>query len=198
MDIQIILTTAAGPQEVAKFVEALKGLGSLAAVEQHDAPINPTTQPPAGTFFPGSAPINPQPLAAPMVAPVTPQNPVPPTYTTAGTPPWESPAQPPIAPAPAPAQQQYAPPPYYPPQAPVAAPQPQQAPPPAPVPTAVPDYSHEQLGRAIAAFIDKAAGNREKAMACMQAQGVQAISQLATKEQRAAFANALRQLGVQI
>lgn len=186
MDIQIIINTAAGPQEVAKFVEALQGLGTPS--------IEPVKTP--SPFQP--VPMNPQPLAAPMVAPITPQNPQPPTFTTASTPPWEAPAQTPIAPAPSPAQQLYAPPPYYPPQAPVSAPQPQQTPPPAPVPTSVPDFSHEQLGRAIAAFIDKASGNREKAMACMQAQGVQAISQLATKEQRAAFANALRQLGVQI
>ena len=78
---------------------------------------------------------------------------------------------------------------------PVAAPQ--MAPPPV-VPTTVPDYTHEALGHAVAAWIDKAPDNRNKALSLLQAQGVQGVTQLDTPAKRGAFAMALRALGVQI
>ncbi len=112
----------------------------------------------------------------------------------AAQPAYQQPAfmQQPAAPQP---QGVYAPPPYQQ-QLQASASVPQQ--PPAGAPTSAPDYTHEQLGRAMAAFCDKAAANREKVLACLKAQGVDAITALATPAQRGAFAAALRQLGVQI
>jgi hypothetical protein len=78
------------------------------------------------------------------------------------------------------------------------APAPQMTPPPSAVPTTVPDYTHEQLGRAVAFWIDKAPDNRTKALALLSAQGVQGVTQLDTPAKRGAFAQALREQGVQV
>ena len=81
--------------------------------------------------------------------------------------------------------------------APQSAPQPQQAPPVAPV--VIPDYTHEQLGRAAAAYIDKAAGNRDKVLTALHSvDNSQSITQLDTPSKRSAYANALRALGVNV
>lgn len=72
------------------------------------------------------------------------------------------------------------------------------APQPAGIPTAAPDYTHEQLGRAAAAHIDKSPANMAQLRGLLQQFGVQAITQLATPEARTAFAAALRGLGVQV
>ena len=65
-------------------------------------------------------------------------------------------------------------------------------------PTAEPDYTHEQLGRAAAAYLDKDAANMAKLQALLGQFGVQAITQLNTPALRTAFANALRGLGAQV
>ena len=70
------------------------------------------------------------------------------------------------------------------------------APPAAPV--TEPDYTHEQLGRAAAAYMDKAPANQGKLIQLLQSMGVQAITQLGTREMRTAFANGLRGLGAQV
>ena len=89
--------------------------------------------------------------------------------------------------------------------APVAAPVTAAAPPspapvatPAAIPTAEPDYTPAQLGRAAAAYIDKAPGNMGQLTALLQQFGVQAITHLQTPAARTAFANALRELGAQV
>jgi hypothetical protein len=74
----------------------------------------------------------------------------------------------------------------------------QQAPPVTPVPTAVPEYTHEQLGRAVAGWIDKSPDNRKKALELLSALGCQSVTQLDTPAKRAAYAIALRAQGVQI
>ena len=61
-------------------------------------------------------------------------------------------------------------------------------------PTAEPDYTHEQLGRAAAAYLDKDAAN----MMLLGQFGVQAITQLNTPALRTAFAKGLRGLGTQL
>ena len=169
MDIQIIINTAVGPQEVAKFVEALKWLGS---------PVEVPVQQPA--VQPVAAPVPITATFAAVQAPV--QQPVP------------------VITPPAPVQQQQPAPAYIPPQVPVApttsaAPQTQ---PPAAVPTAAPEYTHEQIGRAVAAFIDKAPANREKVLSALNGLGCQSITQLDTPAKRGTYVNALRILGVQI
>lgn len=65
-------------------------------------------------------------------------------------------------------------------------------------PTAEPDYTHEQLGRAAAAYLDKDAANMAKLQMLLGQFGVQAITQLNTPALRTAFANALRGLGAQL
>lgn len=65
-------------------------------------------------------------------------------------------------------------------------------------PTAEPDYTHEQLGRAAAAYLDKDAANMAKLQMLLGQFGVQAITQLNTPALRTAFANALRGLGTQL
>lgn len=65
-------------------------------------------------------------------------------------------------------------------------------------PTADPDYTHEQLGRAAAAYLDKDAANMAKLQMLLGQFGVQAITQLNTPALRTAFANALRGLGAQL
>ena len=65
-------------------------------------------------------------------------------------------------------------------------------------PTAEPDYTHEQLGRAAAAYLDKDAANMAKLQMLLGQFGVQAITQLNTPALRTAFANALRGLGAQV
>lgn len=189
MDIQIIISTAAGPQEVAKFIEALKGLGTPS---NESVPVSAPTQPTPTT----------QPITATFAAPVTPQNPQPPTYITAGAPPREAPAQTPVAPPPAPVQQQYAAPTYYPPQAPVAASQPQQAPPPAPVPqqgapTTPPVYKLEDLMRAGAEVASVSAANREKVLALIASFGAQAVNQI-PEARYGEYAAGLRGLGARL
>jgi hypothetical protein len=74
---------------------------------------------------------------------------------------------------------------------------PQTAPPPV-VPTTTPDYTHEQIGRAVAAWIDKAPDNRKKALDLLSAQGCQSVTQLDTPAKRGTFTVALRAQGVQI
>ena len=75
----------------------------------------------------------------------------------------------------------------------------QTSPPPATTaPTNVPDYTHDQLGRAVSGWIDKDHNNRNKALAMLQKQGVQGVTQLDTPDKRRAFAAALRAEGVQI
>jgi hypothetical protein len=74
----------------------------------------------------------------------------------------------------------------------------QSVPPPATVPTTAPAYTHEQLGRAVASWIDKDPNNRTKALALLQGLGVQSVTQLNTEALRSAFAVALREQGVQI
>lgn len=75
---------------------------------------------------------------------------------------------------------------------------PQTARPSTAAPTTVPDYTHEQLGRSLAAWIDKSPDNRNKALALLQQQGVQGVTQLDTPAKRGAFAVALRAQGVQV
>lgn len=65
-------------------------------------------------------------------------------------------------------------------------------------PTTEPDYTHEQLGRAAAAYLDKDAANLAKLQELLGLFGVQAITQLSTPALRTAFANALRGLGAQV
>ena len=65
-------------------------------------------------------------------------------------------------------------------------------------PTAEPDYTHEQLGRAAAAYLDKDAANMARLQMLLGQFGVQAITQLNTPALRTAFANALRGLGAQL
>ena len=65
-------------------------------------------------------------------------------------------------------------------------------------PTAEPDYTHEQLGRAAAAYLDKDASNMARLQMLLGQFGVQAITQLNTAALRTAFANALRGLGAQL
>ena len=65
-------------------------------------------------------------------------------------------------------------------------------------PTAEPDYTHEQLGRAAAAYLDKDADNMARLQMLLGQFGVQAITQLNTPALRTAFANALRGLGAQL
>ena len=65
-------------------------------------------------------------------------------------------------------------------------------------PTAEPDYTHEQLGRAAAAYLDKDASNMARLQMLLGQFGVQAITQLNTPALRTAFANALRGLGAQL
>lgn len=65
-------------------------------------------------------------------------------------------------------------------------------------PTAEPDCTHEQLGRAAAAYLDKDATNMAKLQMLLGQFGVQAITQLNTPALRTAFANALRGLGAQL
>lgn len=65
-------------------------------------------------------------------------------------------------------------------------------------PTAEPDYTHEQLGRAAAAYLDKDASNMARLQMLLGQFGVQAITQLNTPALRTAFANALRGLGAQV
>ena len=82
--------------------------------------------------------------------------------------------------------------------APAAAPSPAPAAAPASIPTAEPDYTPEQLGRAAAAYLDKAPDNMGRLTALLQQFDVQAITQLNTPAARTAFANALRGLGAQV
>lgn len=70
--------------------------------------------------------------------------------------------------------------------------------PPAAVPTTTPDYTHEQLGRAAAAYLDANPAGRAQLVGLLQQFGVSSLQQLATPETRTAFANAMRQLGVQV
>lgn len=65
-------------------------------------------------------------------------------------------------------------------------------------PTAEPDYTHEQLGRAAAAYLDRDAANMAKLQMLLGQFGVQAITQLNTPALRTAFANALRGLGARL
>lgn len=65
-------------------------------------------------------------------------------------------------------------------------------------PTAEPDYTHEQLGRAAAVYLDKDAANLARLQELLGRFGVQAVTQLATPAMRTAFANALRALGAQV
>ena len=65
-------------------------------------------------------------------------------------------------------------------------------------PTAEPDYTHEQLGRAAAAYLDQDAANLAKLQELLGLFNVQAITQLSTPAIRTAFANALRGLGAQV
>lgn len=65
-------------------------------------------------------------------------------------------------------------------------------------PTTEPDYTHEQLGRAAAAYLDQDAANLAKLQALLGQFNVQAITQLSTPSLRTAFANALRGLGAQV
>lgn len=74
----------------------------------------------------------------------------------------------------------------------------QMTPPPAAIPTVTPDYTHEQLGRAIAAWVDKAPDNRKKALDILNGMGCQGVTQLDTPEKRGKFAVLLRAQGVQI
>lgn len=84
------------------------------------------------------------------------------------------------------------------PAAPVAPAAPTAAPVTPTAPTAEPDYTHEQLGRAAAAYLDKDAANMAKLQMLLGQFGVQAITQLNTPALRTAFANALRGLGAQL
>lgn len=72
------------------------------------------------------------------------------------------------------------------------------APPVSPAPLSEPDYTHEQLGRAAAAYMDKAPGNQAQLINLLQQFGVQAITHLTTPAQRTAFANGLRGLGAKV
>lgn len=65
-------------------------------------------------------------------------------------------------------------------------------------PTAEPDYTHEQLGRAAAAYLDRDAANMARLQMLLGQFGVQAITQLNTPALRTAFANALRGLGARL
>lgn len=65
-------------------------------------------------------------------------------------------------------------------------------------PTAEPDYTHEQLSSAAAAYLDKDAANMSKLQMLLGQLGVQAVTQLNTPVLRTAFANALRGLGAQL
>ena len=65
-------------------------------------------------------------------------------------------------------------------------------------PTAEPDYTHEQLGRAAAAYLDQDAANLANLQALLGQFNVQALTQLSTPSLRTAFANALRGLGAQV
>lgn len=77
--------------------------------------------------------------------------------------------------------------------APAAAPAPVSAPAPA-----EPEYTAEMIGRAAAEFVDRDPGNMDKLRGILLDMGVQAVTQLVTKDQKAAFAASARKLGVKI
>lgn len=72
------------------------------------------------------------------------------------------------------------------------------APAPAVIPVAVPEYTAEMIGHAAAEFGDRDPGNMLKLRGILMEMGVQAVTQLTTKEARAAFAMRARQLGVRL
>jgi len=72
------------------------------------------------------------------------------------------------------------------------------APAPAVIPVATPEYTAEMIGHAAAEFVDREPGNLAKLRGILLEMGVQAVTQLTTKEARAAFAMRARQLGVRL
>ena len=83
----------------------------------------------------------------------------------------------------------------------ITPPAPAQAANPAPVSApapAEPDYTAEMIGRAAAEFVDRDPGNMDKLRGILLDMGVQAVTQLVTKAQKAAFAASARKLGVKI
>jgi len=77
------------------------------------------------------------------------------------------------------------------------APVPQMAPPPA-VPTSAPNYTHDQIGRAVASWTDRKPENRAIAFDILAKMGKQGITQLSTPDERNAFVMAIRAQGAQI
>lgn len=68
----------------------------------------------------------------------------------------------------------------------------------APAPVVEPEYTAEMIGRAAAQFVDQDPGNMDKLRGILLAMGVQAVTQLITQEQKAAFVARARKLGVKI
>ena len=183
MDIQIIINTAAGPRDVAKFVEALQGLG---------IPSNEPVQIPS----PAQQAPTPQPITATFASPVTPQNPQP-QYVQPVPAPVQQPKYTPPAPiqqAPAAPQQQL---PVTPPVVPPAVSPITPPPVTTPAPTTAPTYQLQDLMRAGADVASISPDHRAKVLALIQSFGAQAVNQI-PKERFAEYAAGLRGLGAKL
>ena len=178
MDIQIIINTAAGPRDVAKFVEALQGLGT---------PSTDQPKPVYDVTFPDPTPIIPTPVQQ-----VQPQ----PQYAQ----PVPAPVQQPMYTPPAPIQQAPVAPQQLPVTPPVAPPAVSPATPPpvtTPAPTTAPTYQLQDLMRAGADVASISPDHRAKVLALIQSFGAQAVNQI-PKERFAEYAAGLRGLGAKL